>query len=171
MIRSCDQVRFYMSKFLYLLSSAFVGILVSGFVWAILFALLAFVEKVKTGNIDFQIGFLSVDLKITEVSILSALLGIFFGVFIGLSIGLFKIESFFAGGLCGFLTIFGIIIFWYVNSAVSSFFANFSKGNFQQALNSIDFSNFIIFSVIVLIPSFLSGAITAKLQPFILKMF
>lgn len=171
MIRSCDQVRFYMSKFLYLFSSAIIGAIVSSLVWAMLFSFVAFLIKAKVGYLDFQLGFVGSSLEIKDILIVGGLIGIIFGIFIGLSIGYFNIDSFIKGGLYGFLTVAGIIISLYLIGAILNFFESISKGNLQQATESIELGNIIFFSIILFIPSFLSGAITAKLQPFILKMF
>lgn len=76
-----------MSKFLYLFSSAIIGAIVSGLVWAMLFSFAAFLMKAKVGYLDFQLGFVGGSIEIKDILIVGGLIGIIFGIFIGLSSG------------------------------------------------------------------------------------
>ncbi len=63
------------------------------------------------------------------------------------------------GGLAGFIATEIILLLYYIVETLSLIFA---AKNLSRALNSIEISNFIVLSIVLFVPSILSGMAAMK---------
>jgi len=149
-----------MSKILQILLHAVFGAVISGVVWSIIVSIIVSLEIYRKGGISFDLGMGGGGIEPEVPIIIGMIFGIVQGFLIGLIIGIFDIDTIIKGGLAGFTATEIILLLYYIVETLSLIFA---AKNLSQALDAIEISNFIVLSIVLFIPSILSGVAATKI--------
>lgn len=147
-----------MSRILQISLQAVLGSIIGAVIWSVFISIIVSLIIYKSGYIKIEMP-MSGSLNPKILIITGTIFGLLQGLFIGLTVGIFDTDTLLKGAVIGFIiTEISLLLFY----TVSNLMVFFSEKDLARALDSIEIDNFIIFSILLFVPSVLIGMLNVK---------